>query len=149
MRRIYLTAVLAVCALSAPAANAAHQDSACHTKACEARVSQKHARWDAKWCRRHLACSTRVMMKQRIRPYAGWLRTTGDCENGSYGGPALTSGLRAFNPSPFFGRYQFTMQSWLAVGGRGDPRDAPWYEQAYRAVLLLERSGRGNWPVCG
>jgi hypothetical protein len=89
------------------------------------------------------------MKKHTIAPYIAWLRSTGDCENGPYGGPELKEGLRAYNPSPFYGRYQFVMSTWYSVGGRGDPRDADWLEQAYRAVLLLRRSGAGQWPVCG
>ena len=49
----------------------------------------------------------------------------------------------------FFGAYQFTIGSWRAVGGWGSPHLASRLEQDYRAVLLLRRSGAGNWPVCG
>lgn len=84
-----------------------------------------------------------------IKPYREWLRSTGDCENGPYGGRSLREGLRAYNPSPFFGRYQFVLSTWASVGGTGDPRDANWLEQAYRAVILLVRAGDEQWPVCG
>jgi hypothetical protein len=35
------------------------------------------------------------------------------------------------------------------VGGRGDPRDASHLEQDHRAVHVLIRFGKGQWPVCG
>lgn len=87
--------------------------------------------------------------KRAIAPHRQWLRAVGDCENGSYGGASLKSGLDAYNPSPFYGRYQFTMSTWQSVGGIGDPRAANWLEQAYRAVLVLRSQGYGAWPVCG
>lgn len=126
----------------------AHARPGCHSNACEVRVAAKHARWDAKWCARHQACRYRVFRKRTIAPYRAWLAKTGACESGT-GSYDLRVGLRAYNPSPFYGRYQFVMSTWYSVGGRGDPRDADWLEQAYRAVLLLRRSGAGQWPVCG
>jgi hypothetical protein len=35
------------------------------------------------------------------------------------------------------------------VGGSGDPIDASSGEQTYRAQLLYDRSGAGQWPECG
>jgi hypothetical protein len=46
------------------------------------------------------------------------------------------------------GKYQFSVATWHAVGGRGDPAAAPEAEQDRRAKLLLERSGPSQWPVC-
>jgi resuscitation-promoting factor RpfB len=64
------------------------------------------------------------------------------CESG--GNPA------AYNPAgPFYGLYQFMQGTWTAVGGVGLPSDASPSEQTYRAQLLYQRSGAGQWPVCG
>ena len=64
------------------------------------------------------------------------------CESG--GNP------RAVNPSGTYrGLYQFSLQTWRGVGGSGDPIDASSGEQTYRAQLLYDRSGAGQWPECG
>jgi len=63
------------------------------------------------------------------------------CESG--GNP------RAVNPSgKYRGLYQFSMSTWAGVGGSGDPIDASPDEQTYRAQLLYQRSGAGQWG-CG
>jgi hypothetical protein len=49
----------------------------------------------------------------------------------------------------FYGAYQFTQQSWQAVGGTGNPAAASPAEQDRRAAMLMAQSGTGNWPVCG
>jgi uncharacterized protein YabE (DUF348 family) len=64
------------------------------------------------------------------------------CESG--GNP------KAYNPAgPFYGLYQFMESTWHAVGGVGLPTDASPSEQTYRAQILYQRSGAGQWPVCG
>lgn len=52
------------------------------------------------------------------------------------------------NPT-YRGAYQFSYSTWASVGGEGDPADAPPDEQDMRARMLYERSGAGQWPVCG
>jgi hypothetical protein len=47
------------------------------------------------------------------------------------------------------GAYQFSIPTWESVGGVGDPAAASPQEQDHRARLLYERSGRGQWPICG
>lgn len=132
-----MAAVMAAFSMS----GAAHARSSCHTRACEARVAAKHARWSAHWCNRNQVCRYRVMQKRTIRPYLGWLYRTAACESGRRWHIATGNG--------FFGGLQFTVGSWRAVGGTGMPHLASPLEQMYRAVLLLRRSGAGNWPVCG
>ena len=44
--------------------------------------------------------------------------------------------------------YQFSRQTWAGVGGTGDPAQASVDEQTYRAQLLYNRSGAGQWG-CG
>ncbi len=63
------------------------------------------------------------------------------CESG--GNP------RAVNPAGYYGLYQFALSTWYSVGGTGNPIDATPDEQTYRAQVLYERSGAGQWPVCG
>lgn len=64
------------------------------------------------------------------------------CESG--GNPrAVSSG------GTYRGLYQFSMSTWRSVGGQGDPIDASPDEQTYRAKVLYNRSGAGQWPHCG
>ncbi len=64
------------------------------------------------------------------------------CESG--GNPRAVSSTGKYR-----GLYQFSIATWHAVGGDGDPIDASPAEQTYRAKVLYSRSGRGQWPVCG
>jgi uncharacterized protein YabE (DUF348 family) len=64
-----------------------------------------------------------------------------DCESG--GNP------RAVNSAGYYGLYQFSLGTWHSVGGSGNPIDNSSSEQTYRAKLLYQRSGAGQWPVCG
>ncbi len=45
--------------------------------------------------------------------------------------------------------YQFSLGTWNAVGGTGDPAAASAAEQTKRAQMLYARSGAGQWPHCG
>jgi len=57
--------------------------------------------------------------------------------------------VNAFDP-PYYGMYQFSANTWHAVGGTGLPSAASASEQTYRAQLLYKRSNwRTQWPVCG
>ena len=64
------------------------------------------------------------------------------CESG--GNPRAVSSTGRYR-----GLYQFSMATWQSVGGVGDPIDASPAEQTYRAKVLYNRSGRGQWPHCG
>ncbi|GLY28716.1 resuscitation-promoting factor [Kineosporia sp. NBRC 101731] len=64
-----------------------------------------------------------------------------ECESG--GNP------KAVNPAGYYGLYQFSTSTWAAMGGSGNPADASSSEQTYRAKLLYQQSGAGQWPVCG
>ena len=63
------------------------------------------------------------------------------CESG--GNP------NAVNPSGYYGLYQFSLSTWRAVGGSGNPTDYGYWEQTYRAWKLYQASGRSPWPHCG
>ena len=63
------------------------------------------------------------------------------CESG--GNP------QAVNAAGYYGLYQFSLGTWVSVGGTGNPVNASPDEQTYRAQLLFQRSGASPWPVCG
>src|SRR5690625_292635 len=64
------------------------------------------------------------------------------CESGGSATIVSSNGL-------YHGLYQFPVPSWKAVGGSGLSSQAPAAEQTARAKMLYERSGAGQWPVCG
>jgi hypothetical protein len=52
----------------------------------------------------------------------------------------------------YYGAYQFSLPTWLGVGGRGLPSAAPPAEQDLRAQILQARYGWGQWSTahfCG
>jgi hypothetical protein len=98
----------------------------CQTVRCERRVAHRH---------------TRRRWRRVTRPYRFWLYSTRMCESG--GRYTTNTG------NGFYGAYQFTITSWLAVGGHSLPHLAEPLEQDYRAVRLLHLQGVGAWPVCG
>lgn len=65
-----------------------------------------------------------------------------NCESG--GRPNAVSSTGKYR-----GMYQFSQATWSSVGGAGDPAAASADEQTYRAQLLYQRSGAGQWPKCG
>jgi hypothetical protein len=69
------------------------------------------------------------------------LQAIAACESG--GNPATDTG------NGFYGKYQFTQQTWASVGGSGSPAQASEAEQDRRATLLYAREGSSPWPVCG
>jgi uncharacterized protein YabE (DUF348 family) len=84
---------------------------------------------------------------------------------GSPGGPIPSSGglnwaalaqcesggnPQAVNPAgPYYGLYQFDVQTWQANGGSGIPSDASSAEQTRVAQNLYNARGSSPWPVCG
>jgi Transglycosylase-like domain len=63
------------------------------------------------------------------------------CESG--GDPTTDTG------NGFYGKYQFTLATWAAVGGTGNPAHASEAEQDRRAAILYAQAGPSPWPVCG
>ncbi len=63
------------------------------------------------------------------------------CESG--GDPSTNTG------NGFYGAYQFTQETWAAVGGTGNPAAASPAEQDKRAAMLYAQQGSSPWPVCG
>jgi osmoprotectant transport system substrate-binding protein len=64
------------------------------------------------------------------------------CESG--GNPTIISSNGLYH-----GLYQFSVPTWQAVGGSGAASSASPDEQTYRAQILYDRAGPGQWPVCG
>jgi hypothetical protein len=50
---------------------------------------------------------------------------------------------------PFFGGLQFTLPTWRANGGLGNPAHASRAQQITVAERVLRSQGIGAWPVCG
>jgi hypothetical protein len=59
----------------------------------------------------------------------------------SGGNPATDTG------NGYYGMYQFTMSSWQAGGGTGDPADASAEEQTAVARRVQAEQGWNAWPV--
>lgn len=72
---------------------------------------------------------------------AAHLEKIAQCESG--GDPTAVS-----SDGQYRGKYQFLRETWKAVGGSGDPAEAPEAEQDLRAAALYEKQGPNAWPVC-
>jgi hypothetical protein len=73
---------------------------------------------------------------------SGTLQAIAACESG--GNPRAIGGGGAFR-----GKYQFTRETWAAIGGSGDPAAAPEAQQDRLAAKLYATAGASQWPVCG
>jgi hypothetical protein len=69
------------------------------------------------------------------------LQAIAACESG--GNPSTNTG------NGFYGKYQFTLETWQSVGGTGNPAAASEAEQDRRAARLYAQAGSSPWPVCG
>jgi resuscitation-promoting factor RpfB len=70
------------------------------------------------------------------------LKRIAECESG--GDPhAVSAG------GHYRGKYQFSMDTWQNLGGKGDPVDASESQQDRIALKLYRRSGTAAWPSCG
>jgi hypothetical protein len=106
--------------------------------------------WSLSKLTRHHAHLTRELHRaRRARRAAAAQRSTASpalqaiaaCESG--GNPGADTG------NGFYGKYQFTLSTWQAVGGTGNPAQASEAEQDRRAAQLYAQAGAGQWPVCG
>jgi hypothetical protein len=97
---------------------------------------------DAHEARRQLRVA-RERAKPRPKPVVvpAHLQAIAACESG--GDPTAIGGGGLYR-----GKYQFSIATWQAVGGKGDPAAAPEAEQDRRAIILYNTSGPGQWPVC-
>ena len=61
-----------------------------------------------------------------------------------------SSGNWAINTgNGFYGGLQFTLSTWRANGGAGNPANATREQQIAVAERVLRSQGIGAWPVCG
>ena len=98
------------------------------------------ARRTARSAVRQLAAKRRAALpKVSVPPQ---MASIAQCE--SHGNPRSIGGGGLYR-----GKYQMTYSIWASVGGKGDPAAASEAEQDRRAALLYNRSGPGQWPVCG
>jgi transglycosylase-like protein len=91
--------------------------------------------------RRDLSSARRAERRRAAAPASPMLEAIAACESG--GNPGTDTG------NGFYGKYQFTLQTWQSVGGSGNPAAASEAEQNQRAALLYARAGASPWPVCG
>jgi hypothetical protein len=102
--------------------------------------------WPAARIERHTATLRRKLRRARRAQAARStaspaLQAIAACESG--GNPRADTG------NGFYGKYQFTLQTWQAIGGSGNPAQASEAEQDRRAARLLATAGAAQWPVCG
>jgi hypothetical protein len=83
----------------------------------------------------------RVARLERGSTASAPLEAIAACESG--GNPSTNTG------NGFYGKYQFTMETWQSVGGTGNPAAASEAEQDRRAARLYAQAGSSPWPVCG
>lgn len=74
-------------------------------------------------------------------PSSGVWAQLAQCESGGNPSAVSPNGL-------YHGLYQFSVETWQAVGGSGLPSQASPAEQTERAQMLQSRSGWGQWPAC-
>jgi len=96
------------------------------------------ARREAARERREAARERREAQAPQASPV---LEAIAACESG--GNPTTDTG------NGFYGKYQFTLETWAAVGGSGNPAQASEAEQDQRAAMLYAQAGASPWPVCG
>ena len=70
------------------------------------------------------------------------LKRIAECESG--GNPHAVSPGGSYR-----GKYQFSIETWHNLGGKGDPVDASETQQDRIALKLYRRSGTAPWPSCG
>jgi hypothetical protein len=89
-----------------------------------------------------LAAPTHSTTTRSAAAPSGTLARIAQCESG--GNPSAVSA-----DGQYRGKYQFSRATWQAMGGSGDPAQAPEAEQDRRAAALLAQAGTSPWPVCG
>jgi len=113
--------------------------------AADAVMHKAEIRKEARTAKR--AAARRVAEKRQAKaaasvPVPPQLEAIAACESG--GDPTAVS-----PDGTYHGKYQFSVETWAAMGGSGLPSQAPEAEQDMRAAMLYAQSGPGQWPVCG
>ena len=149
MRRLMLPALCAG-AIAAPIPIALAQSGPEVAGEAAAKLAKSHLaktelREEARAAKR--AVKRRVAAKRRQRSYAAvsvppQLEAIAACESGGNPSAVSSNGM-------YHGKYQFSVETWAAMGGSGLPSRAPEAEQDMRAAMLYAQSGPGQWPTCG
>jgi hypothetical protein len=106
------------------------------------RARVRELRRELREARRELREARREARREALAPQASpVLEAIAVCESG--GDPTTDTG------NGFYGKYQFTLETWAAVGGSGNPAQASEAEQDRRAAILYAQAGASPWPVCG
>lgn len=148
MRTLLPMSILTSLAVAAPVAQAAVQRPATSAEAVPAPRSTDGAPTADEVRHKARAADARA---QEFRPKpppapepepaSPELEAIASCESG--GDPTAVSATGQYR-----GKYQFSVETWQAVGGSGDPAAAPEAEQDRLAQVLYETAGPGQWPVC-
>ena len=144
MRKLLLSAIPAIL-IALPSAAVADQASGDQLIATplasdpfERPAASRAARAAARLARRDAKPEPEKVKPVSVSPA---LQAIANCESG--GNPAAIGGGGLYR-----GKYQFSVDTWQAVGGTGDPAAAPEAEQDRRATILYAQAGPGQWPVC-
>jgi hypothetical protein len=85
--------------------------------------------------------SSQSLRRTSTVPLPAILTQIAECESG--GNP------RAISPGgQYRGKYQFSRETWLNLGGSGDPAAAPEWQQDRLALKLYRLRGTAPWPNC-
>ncbi|MBA5847719.1 transglycosylase family protein [Gordonia amicalis] len=82
----------------------------------------------------------------------GMLASTASADSGNWDAVAQceSGGDWSINTgNGYYGGLQFSMSTWQANGGTGNPADASREEQIRVAENVLATQGPGAWPTCG
>ena len=98
-----------------------------HDRAVQRRAARRRAA-------RRRAAAARVQTPPQLQAIA-------NCESG--GNPAAVDASGTYR-----GKYQFDQETWEAMGGTGDPAEAPESVQDRLAVKLYQQRGSAPWGRC-
>jgi hypothetical protein len=152
-----MTVLLASLALAVPAAHPPDPFVSAAGAALIHHQSTRQAwnrRWDRQWNRRWVVQFLRRWHRQHPDPppvpqtYWVWpWSCIADHEGAPPGNPSTDTG------TGFYGGLQFTLSTWAAYGGSGNPADASIPAQEAVAERVLAAQGWGAWPnssiACG
>jgi hypothetical protein len=86
--------------------------------------------------------TARATQSQSSSASSATLQRIAACESGGDPGAISPDGR-------YRGKYQFSRATWRAMGGSGDPAQAPESVQDAMAAKLLAARGTSPWPNCG
>ena len=145
MRRLIAALILTVTLTAATACSPAQVTAFFHARGqtidqpTAAKVAQALTVWDRQ--QRALLAYLAAVDQARHNDLVWKWSGVAQCESG--GNWHINTG------NGYYGGVQFLLSTWRSVGGQGYPHQNSAGEQAYRAEILKNRSGLGQWPHCG